>query len=192
MRYGALNLPCRRAFSEGQRHHFYICFFTEQILFFLSFISSYFKEMLDAFSSPAFHNTYVRLPRDDDPIPNEIATNPKFFPFFAGALGAIDGTHIACVPSAEERHLSCNRKGALSQNCLAACTFDLKFVYMLSGWEGSAADAALYNDARQTNFTIPIGKYYLADAGFAHCDELLVPYRGIRYHLSEWGRADVR
>jgi hypothetical protein len=60
---------------------------------------------------------------------------------------------------------------------------------MRSGWEGSAADARVYHDARTTDFTIPEGKYYLADAGFASCDELLVPYRNVRYHLAEWGRA---
>jgi len=45
--------------------------------------------------------------------------------------------------------------------------------------------------ARLTDFTIPPGKVYLADAGFAACDELLVPYRGVRYHLAEWGWANV-
>jgi hypothetical protein len=33
---------------------------------------------------------------------------------------------------------------------------------------------------------------YLADAGFPLCDGLLVPYRGVRYHLKEWGRASER
>ncbi|KIL55985.1 hypothetical protein M378DRAFT_53883, partial [Amanita muscaria Koide BX008] len=61
--------------------------------------------------------------------------------------------------------------------------------YVLSGWEGSAADATVYNDARSTGFPIPADKFYLADAGYATCDELLVPYRGVRYHLAEWRRA---
>ena len=66
----------------------------------------------------------------------------------------------------------------------------MSFLYILSGWEGSAADARIYHDARITDFNIPPGKYYLADAGFAACDELLVPYRGVRYHLAEWGRGN--
>jgi hypothetical protein len=148
--------------------------------------------MLQAFSSGPFYNTYVALPKDDEPTPPVIEANPKFFPFFANAIGAIDGTHIACSPSAQERHLSRNYKGFVSQNCLAACNFDLQFVYMLSGWEGSAADATIYNDARRNDLTIPNGKYYLADGGFAHCDELIIPYRGTRYHLAEWGRANLR
>jgi hypothetical protein len=66
------------------------------------------------------------------------------------------------------------------------------FQYILSGWEGSKADAALYLDARLHDLTVPDGKYYLADAGFGSCDATLVPYRGHRYHLAEWGRANVR
>lgn len=46
--------------------------------------------------------------------------------------------------------------------------------------------------SRLMDFLIPEGKFYLADAGFASCDTLLVPYRGVRYHLAEWGRAAVR
>jgi hypothetical protein len=47
----------------------------------------------------------------------------------------------------------------------------------------------MYASARLVDLTIPDGKYYLADAGFVICDSLLVPYRGVRYHLAEWGRA---
>jgi hypothetical protein len=68
----------------------------------------------------------------------------------------------------------------------------MRFLYMLSGWEGSMADASLFLDARLNDLTIPTGKYYLADAGFGSCDTALVPYRGRRYHLAEWGRANVR
>ena len=48
------------------------------------------------------------------------------------------------------------------------------FVYVLSGWEGSAADARVYHATRIADFTIPDGKYYLVDAGFPLCNELLV------------------
>src|SRR5215469_9357825 len=141
--------------------------------------------MLYAFSSPPFYTKLVRPPRRSDPTPPEITANPKFFPYFADAIGAIDGTHISCSPSATDRELARNRKGMLTQNCLVACSFDLRALYCLSGWEGSAADATIYNDARTTDFRIPRGKFYLADAGFGGCDELLVPYRGVRYHLKE-------
>ena len=50
----------------------------------------------------------------------------------------------------------------------------------------------MYHDARLTDLTIPLGKYFLADAGFPICEGLLIPYRGVRYHLQEWGRANLR
>jgi hypothetical protein len=68
----------------------------------------------------------------------------------------------------------------------------MRFLYFLSGWEGSAADATMYSHSRLTDLSIPVGKFYLADAGFGLCDALLVPYRGVRYHLAEWGWADTR
>jgi hypothetical protein len=108
------------------------------------------------------------------------------------AIGAMDGTHINCCPTAEDRHAARNRKGGVSQNCLACVSFAMKFVYFISGWEGSAADATMYAHSRLTDLTIPPGRFYLADAGFGICDSLLVPYRGVRYHLAEWGRADTR
>ena len=55
----------------------------------------------------------------------------------------------------------------------------------MSGWDGSAADALVYNDAHQSNLPIANDKFYLADAGFGACNGLLVPYQGVRYHLAE-------
>jgi DDE superfamily endonuclease len=147
-----------------------------------------------AVSSPPFYTKYVHLPRASEATPSSILNNPKFFPFFQNALGGMDGTHINCCPSAAERdHDGCwNRKGGLSQNCLACCSFDLRFLYLVSSWEGSAADGALFSNSRFTDLTIPNGKFYLADAGFGACDSLLVPYHGVCYHLAEWGRANIR
>ncbi|KAI0245013.1 hypothetical protein BJV78DRAFT_1101211, partial [Lactifluus subvellereus] len=73
-------------------------------------ISHYFRAVLNTVSSSPFYNKYVHLPSEMSPIPVEIQSNPKFFPYFQGALGAIDGSHIACCPSALERELSRNRK----------------------------------------------------------------------------------
>ncbi|KAL6570068.1 hypothetical protein OROMI_014582 [Orobanche minor] len=36
------------------------------------------------------------------------------------------------------------------------------------------------------------GCFYLGDGGYANCEGSLTPYRGIRYHLSEWGEGDAR
>ena len=85
-----------------------------------------------------------------------------------------------------------NRKGYLSQNCLFVCDLDFFFVYTLTGWDGSTADATLWNDAHTSDLLMPQGKYLLADAGFGTSDALLVPYRGVRYHLKEWRQASLR
>ena len=118
--------------------------------------------------------------------------NKKLWPFFRHALGAIDGSHIHFSPPVFYQAAYQNRKEFLSQNCLFACSFDLKFTYALTGWEGSAADAHIYHDAVNTDLVIPDGWYYLGDAGFPHCNQLLVPFRGVRYHLAEWRRSTTR
>jgi hypothetical protein len=85
-----------------------------------------------------------------------------------------------------------NRKGTLSQNVLAVCDFDMRFLYILSGWEGSAHDGRVLNDALiRQGFKVPQGKYYLGDAGYGCTKHVLAPYRGVRYHLKEQRQADL-
>jgi hypothetical protein len=84
-----------------------------------------------------------------------------------------------------------NRKGTISQNCLAACDFNMMFLYILSGWDGSANNATMYHDACTSTFAVPLGRQYLADTCFGACAKLLVPYRLTRYHLAEWGRSSI-
>ena len=92
---------------------------------------------------------------------------------------------------------------------MAAVDFDLKFIYVLAGWEGSAHDALILADALERNdgFTVPegncttkslhicpyhgthslytssgplVGKFYLVNVGYACCSGFLPPYRGVR------------
>ncbi|KAH9086350.1 hypothetical protein LEN26_020207 [Aphanomyces euteiches] len=133
----------------------------------------------------------VTLPTND--IPYEVHSNPKMYPFFEHCIGALDGTHIKATPPQDSRMAFRNRKGYMSQNVLAACTFDLRFVYVLAGWEGSASDARVLSDAQMAKgFTIPNGKVYLGDAGYGLRTNLLTPYRGVRYHLREWSNGNTR
>ena len=97
---------------------------------------------------------------DDDEIHTKIRTNPRFWPFLKGAIGALDGSHIHVAPPAQQRELYRNRKGFVSQNCLFACNFDLLFTYALTGWEGLATDARVYQDAYAKGFHIHHGRYY--------------------------------
>jgi hypothetical protein len=111
---------------------------------------------------------------------------------FKDCLGAVDGTHILIYVPAALRPRYQSHKGEVSQNVLAACTFDMRFCYILSGWEGSAADSKIFDDVQGKDFSIPRGKFYLGDAGFPCCDALMVPYRGVHYHLHEWGLVKER
>jgi hypothetical protein len=43
------------------------------------------------------------------------------------------------------------RKDGTTQNVMAAVDFDLKFTYVLAGWEGSAHDALILSDAVERN-----------------------------------------
>lgn len=137
------------------------------------------------------YSRYVKLPPPDQ-TPPEIASNPKFYPFFKDVLGAIDGTHIEATVPQEDTARFRNRKGGISQNVMLLATMDGRVAFALSGWEGSAADGRVFEDARNRGLVIPPGKMYLADAGFPLRDYLLVPYRGVRYHLQEWAKAPQR
>jgi hypothetical protein len=122
--------------------------------------------MLFIFSSPPFYTKFVQLPKAGYELPHHIRHNPKLWPYFKDSLGAIDGSHIHCAPPSINRPFFRNRKGFISQNCLFACSFSLHFVYSLTGWEGSATDARLWENSQSRGLIVPEGRYYLADAGF--------------------------
>lgn len=127
-----------------------------------------------------------------DRPPHNIHGNPKLSPYFDNARGALDGSHFHTWVEEEATVRYRNRKGYISQNVLAGSDFDLRFIYILSGWEGSAADSRVFEYARRRDLHLPPGCYFLADAGFPLCDMLMTPYRGKRYHLKEWGRGNQK
>ena len=67
---------------------------------------------------------------------------------------------------------------------MLACDFDLKFVHVHAGWEGSASDARVLHDALNHGFEVPPGKFFLVDAGYANTTQFLEPYRG----TAAWAR----
>ena len=72
----------------------------------------------------------------------------------------MDGTHIpACVPIHMQDRFR-GRKSITTQNVLAAVDFDLRFIYVLAGWEGSAHDSFVLQDAlsRPNGLKIPEGR----------------------------------
>ncbi len=87
--------------------------------------------------------------RPTDPsfsVPHPRVQQGRFWPHFAGAIGAIDGTHIpVSVPQVEIPRYT-NRKGTTSQNVMCVCDFDMRFTCAIAGWAGSAHDQRVLSD----------------------------------------------
>ncbi|KAK6151365.1 hypothetical protein DH2020_014000 [Rehmannia glutinosa] len=60
------------------------------------------------------------------------------------------------------------------------------------GCLGSATDCRVLRDAihRPNGLKIPQGKFYLCDNGYTNGQGFLTPYKGVRYHLDEWGEGN--
>ncbi|XP_039119119.1 uncharacterized protein LOC120255339, partial [Dioscorea cayenensis subsp. rotundata] len=120
------------------------------------------------------------LLKAQDPIPEDCLD--ERWKWFKGCLGVLDGTHIIVNVPAIDKPRYRNRKGDISTNVLGAYSRDMKFIYVLPGWERSASDSRVLRDAISRRN----GYYYFVDAGYANCEGFLPPYRGYRYHRSEW------
>jgi hypothetical protein len=83
-----------------------------------------------------------------------------------------------------------NRKGALIQNMMVVCDFDLKITHVSTRWKGSATDSMVLRSAMGNpigKFEVPVRKFYLVDGGYANTTSFVAPYRGVRYQLKEFG-----
>ncbi|CAL5358018.1 unnamed protein product [Camellia sinensis] len=107
-------------------------------------ISRHFHQVLKAIIS--LEDIFLRQPNGFN-CPPKIRHNPKYWPYFKDCVGAIDGTHFRVrVPNKDAQRYQ-GRKCYPTQNALAACSFDLKFTYILLGWEGSASDSRILDNA---------------------------------------------
>ncbi|KAL2943511.1 putative nuclease HARBI1 [Bienertia sinuspersici] len=77
--------------------------------------------------------------------------------WFEDVVGALDGTHIKMIVPVKDRPRYRDRKGDISTNVLATCDLELRFTYVLPGWEGSASDPRVLRDAlrRPNGLRIP-------------------------------------
>uniref|UniRef100_A0A6N2MPR0 Uncharacterized protein n=1 Tax=Salix viminalis TaxID=40686 RepID=A0A6N2MPR0_SALVM len=96
--------------------------------------------------------------------------------------------HIPVMVGIDEQGPFRKKNGQLSQNVLVACSFDLRFHYVLAGWEGSASDLRVLNSAltRRNKLQVPEGKYYLVDSKYANMPGFIAPYNGVLCHLNEF------
>ncbi|KAL8554316.1 hypothetical protein ACS0TY_002486 [Phlomoides rotata] len=141
-------------------------------------VSRYFHSVLR--SVLTLHSNFLVQPH---PIPDD--SNDPRWQKFKGCLGALDGTYIdVLVPTAEKARYM-NRKGNVTVNILGVCDQAMKFVYVLTGLEGSAADSRVLRDAinRTHGLKVPKGNYYLCDNGYPNCEGFLTPYKGIHNQI---------
>ena len=79
---------------------------------------------------------------------------------FKDCVVAIDDTHIPATVDGREISRYRNYHGKISQNVLAACTLICNLsTYIFNGWEGSAHDSKVLNDAisRPNGHKVPPG-----------------------------------
>ncbi|XP_031405843.1 protein ALP1-like [Punica granatum] len=130
--------------------------------------------------------TYIRRRNVD--VQPEIQRCRKWYPFFKNCIGAIDGTHVSATVPSSVRGVYRDRNNEITQNVLAACSHDMMFTHVVTGWEGSAHDSRILSDsATLQTFPAPYGEqYYVVDAGYPNIPGYMAPYKGQRYHRSDF------
>ncbi|XBJ05571.1 hypothetical protein VPH35_024328 [Triticum aestivum] len=148
-------------------------------------VSRYFQRVLHAIGE--LRDDLIRKPSLE--TQTKIEGNYRWDPYFKDCIGAIDGTHVRAFVTPDMEASFRGRKTYATQNVMAAVDFDLRFTYVLAGWEGTTHDALVLRDAleRENGLRVPQGKFYLVDAGYGAKRGFLPPFRGVRYHLNEWG-----
>ncbi|XP_028122303.1 uncharacterized protein LOC114319478 [Camellia sinensis] len=120
-----------------------------------------------------------------------VRSRRKYLPF-KDCIGAIDGTHVSAWVTGPDAATYFGRKYCHTQNIMAAVDFDMCFIFISCGWEGSMHDSRIFNEIL-TNDNVPFphpdeGKYYLVDSGYANRIGYLAPFKGHRYHQQEFRR----
>ncbi|CAK8532395.1 unnamed protein product [Lathyrus sativus] len=153
-------------------------------------ISRHFNNVLKAIKS--LSREFLQPPQHT--TSQEILNNARFYPYFKDCIGVIDGMQIPAHVPAKDQSRFRNKKGILSQNVLAACTFDLQFIFIYPGWEGSVTDSrvlrAVLDDPDQNFPQIPQGKYYLVDQGYLNTEGFMAPFQGVGYQPYEYRGAN--
>ena len=139
----------------------------------------YFCKMVEIFSSRPFYITYVKPPSVDNLSP-KIHSNKKFWPYFKDTISTIDSSHLLIAPPLI---------WLPPTEITKAFFHKIAFSCMTSI---STSDAWIFGDACLHNLDIPNSKYQLGDLRFPSKPSILVPYQGVWYHLTEWGRTDVQ
>ncbi|KAL2226715.1 UNVERIFIED_CONTAM: hypothetical protein Sindi_2030200 [Sesamum indicum] len=132
----------------------------EQVAIFLSIVSHHKKNSVVKHdfirSGRTIHKHFHRVLNSVIKLYNVLLARPTPITYdcvdprwkwFKGCLGALDGTFIDVRVPEHEKGRYQTRKGHVSLNVLDVCNPNMKFIYVLSGWEGSAADSHVLRDA---------------------------------------------
>ncbi|XP_021769643.1 uncharacterized protein LOC110733849 [Chenopodium quinoa] len=144
----------------------------------------HFGKVLYAIASLSKHWT---VPPAFDETPPEIKNNPRYYPIFK----ELDGTHVSARVPQDDQIPYRGKEKKSTMNVMCACSFDMKFTFVMAGWEGSANDSRIFwetiTNVEETKFPMPpTRKYYLVDSGYTNIPGFLPPYRGERYHLRDY------
>ncbi|GJN39964.1 hypothetical protein PR202_gb29121 [Eleusine coracana subsp. coracana] len=93
-------------------------------------ISRHFNEALQGILS--LSHEFIKLLNLADVQPED----PKWG-WFEDCLGALDGTHVDVYVPLRDQGMYRNRKQQITTNGLGVCDREMKFPYVLAGWEGS-------------------------------------------------------
>nr|XP_023929274.1 uncharacterized protein LOC112040624 [Quercus suber] len=136
----------------------------------------------------------IRPDADAAELPHSLRGNEKYYPWFEKCVGAIDGTHISASAPSGRTTAFIDRRSDITQNVMCACNFDMRFTYVHTGWEGSANDSRVMQDAlghAEYEFPWPPrGSYYLVDSRYAIGSAFLPPHKSVRYHAQEFRGAN--
>ncbi|CAN1233370.1 hypothetical protein LINPERPRIM_LOCUS3878 [Linum perenne] len=107
-------------------------------------------------------------------------------------VGAIDGVHVdAIIPNSQQIPFR-GRKGNTTQNVLCVCSFDMRFTYVVAGWEGSAHDSRiLTSTATDRNSQFPMPPLGMV-AFFFFSPHILFVCVCTLYIISSWSRKILR
>jgi len=85
-----------------------------------------------------------------------IRNDRRAYPHLKNCIGAIDGTHIRAVISPDKQVRYIGRTGAVTQNVMAICDFDMHFTYASIGQPGAMHDTSvLYHAIDKDRLTFP-------------------------------------
>ncbi|EFH41801.1 hypothetical protein ARALYDRAFT_917556 [Arabidopsis lyrata subsp. lyrata] len=120
---------------------------------------------------------YIKTPTRQElrRIPKKLQRDRRYWPYFSGFVGAIDGVHVCVKVKPELQGMYWNRHDRTSFNIMAICDINMLFTYVWNGAPGSCHDTAVLTMAQ--DLLPPRDKYYVVDSGYPNKQGFLAPYR---------------